>query len=116
MENEKRINVAVDHGDPVFFSDNVTISHNQNKFIIDFSQTTPRFDNVGGNMQQSIVIKHKSVMIEPQFAKILMDLLKKNMSKYEKNFGKIKIPKGSKQQGSILEAEKVVDKATRYIG
>ena len=118
MEKDKqqRINVTVDHGEPVFFSDNVTISHNQSKFIIDFSQTTPRFDNVGGNVQQSLVIKHKSVMIEPQFAKIIMDLLEKNVKKYEKNFGKLKLPKNNPVKDDILEAEKVTDKATRYIG
>jgi hypothetical protein len=116
MEKEKRINVNVDHGEPVFFSDNLTISHNQSKFIIDFSQTTPRFDNVGGNMQQSLVIKHNSIMIEPQFAKIVMDLLKKNISKYEKSFGKIKLPKNTPEVKDILEVEKTTDKATRYIG
>jgi len=122
MEKEKqqRINVTVDHGDPVFFSDNVTISHNQNKFIIDFSQTTPRFDNVAGNMQQSLVIKHKSIMVEPQFAKILMDLIEKNVKKYEKNFGKIKLPKNEpaiENSVETVESENIMtDKATRYIG
>jgi hypothetical protein len=115
-QQEKRINVSIDHGDPVFFSDNVTISHNQSKFIVDFSQTTPRFDNVGGNMQQSLVIKHKAIMIEPQFAKIIMDLLEKNVKKYEKSFGKIKLPKNDPVKNEILEAEKTTDKATRYIG
>jgi hypothetical protein len=122
MEKEKqqqqRVNVTVDHGDPVFFSDNVTISHNPNKFIIDFSQTTPRFDNVGGNMQQSLVIKHKSIMVEPQFAKIIVDLLEKNVKKYEKSFGKIKVPKNetiSEISEDTIEPEKF-DKATRYIG
>ena len=117
MEKDKRINVSVDHGEPVFFSDNVTVSHNQSKFIIDFSQTTPRFDNVGGDMQQSLVIKHKSIMIEPQFAKIIMELLEKNVKKYEKVFGKIKVPKDtpSKKALDLLDNEKA-DKATRYIG
>jgi hypothetical protein len=113
MEKEKRINVNVDHGDPVFFSDNVTVSHNQSKFIIDFSQTVPSFDNVAGSMQQSIIIKHKSVMIDPQFAKIFSDLLDKNIKKYEKKFGKIKVPKGAEEKkGEVVETEK----ATRYIG
>jgi hypothetical protein len=118
MEKEKqqRIHVNVDHGDPVFFSDNVTISHNQSKFIIDFSQTTPRFDNVAGNMQQSLVIKHNSIMIEPQFAKIILDLLEKNVKKYEKNFGKLKLPKSVPEVKDVLEIEKTADKATRYIG
>jgi|WetSurMetagenome_2_1015567.scaffolds.fasta_scaffold1071129_2 hypothetical protein len=119
MEKEKRINVTLDHGEPVFFSDNVTVSHNLSKFIIDFSQTTPRFDNVGGDMQQSLVIKHRSIMIEPQFAKIIMELLEKNVKKYEKSFGKIKVPKGAAPESKtvdLMEPEKASEKATRYIG
>jgi hypothetical protein len=117
MEKEKRINVNVDHGDPVFFSDNVTVSHNQSKFIMDFSQTVPSFDNVAGNMQQSIIIKHKSVMIDPQFAKIFSDLLGKNIKKYEKKFGKIKVPKNTEEKTKdIVEAERSAEKSTRYIG
>ena len=116
MEKEKRIDISVDHGEPVFFSDNVTISHNQSKFIIDFSQTIPSFDNVGGNMHQSFVIKHKSVIVDPQFAKIILDLMQKNIQKYEKKFGKIKVPKQKEAEIKEIDAEKAVEKATRYIG
>jgi len=113
MEKRKRINVKVEHGDHAFFSDNVTISHNPNKFIVDFSQTIPSFDNVGGNMQQSFIIKHKAIMLDPQFAKIFLDLLQKNIKKYEKNFGKIKVPKHKKaKKEEVVETEK----STRYIG
>ena len=110
---KKRVNIKVEHGDPAFFSDNVTVSHNPSKFIVDFSQTIPSFDNVGGNMQQSFVIKHKAIMLDPQFAKIFMDLLQKNIKKYEKKFGKITLPKKKK-----AEKEKVLDteRSTRYIG
>jgi len=113
MEKQKRINVKVDHGEPAFFSDNVTVSHNPNKFIIDFSQTIPSFDNVGGNMQQSFIIKHKAIMLDPQFAKIFLDLLQKNVKKYEKKFGKINIPKRKRaKKEQVMETEK----STRYIG
>lgn len=112
-EKQKRINVKVDHGEHAFFSDNVTISHNPNKFIIDFSQTIPSFDNLGGNMQQSFIIKHKAVMLDPQFAKIFLDLLQQNIKKYEKKFGKITVPKQKRtKKKEIVEPER----ATRYIG
>lgn len=112
-EKQKRINIKVEHSEPVFFSDNVTISHNQSKFIVDFSQTIPSFDNIGGDMQQSLIIKHKAMIIDPPFAKILMDLLQKNVQKYEKKFGKIKIPKQEElKKKEIIDAEK----STRYIG
>ena len=113
MEKQKSINVKVDHNDPVFFSDNVTISHNQGKFIVDFSQTIPSFDNIGGNMQQSFIIKHKAVILDPQFAKIFLDLLQKNLQKYEKKFGKIKIPKPKESE---IKESVDTERSTRYIG
>lgn len=121
MEEKDKFNVAIDHGEAVFFSDNVTVSHNQNKFIIDFSQTTPRFDNIAGNMQQSLIIKHKTIMVEPQFAKIIMDLLDKNLKKYENAFGKIDLPKVKKKRKAKIDKSKIdtksiAEKATRYIG
>ena len=116
MEKEKRININVDHNEPVFFSDNVTVSHNQGKFIIDFSQTIPSFDNVGGDVHQSFVIKHKSILVDPQFAKIVSELLQKNIKKYEKTFGKIKTPKNLPEKLEIAEPETVAEKTTRYIG
>jgi len=113
MDKRKRINVKVDHGDHAFFSDNVTISHNQSKFIVDFSQTIPSFDNVGGDMRQSFIIKHKAVMLDPNFAKIFLDLLQKNIKKYEKKFGKIKLPKKRRaKKKEVLDTEG----STRYIG
>jgi len=113
VEKQKRINIKVEHGEHVFFSDNVTVSHNQSKFIVDFSQTIPSFDNVGGNMQQSFVIRHKTVMLDSQFAKIFLDLMQKNIKKYEKKFGKIKLPKKRrKKKEQALDTEK----STRYIG
>jgi len=114
MEKQKSVNVKVDHNDPVFFSDNVTISHNQSKFIVDFSQTIPSFDNIGGDMQQSFIIKHKAVIVDPQFAKILLDLLHKNVQKYEKKFGKIKVQK--EKEAIKKEIVETAEKSTRYIG
>ena len=117
MDKQKNVNVNVDHNEPVFFSDNVTISHNQGKFIVDFSQTIPSFDNIAGNMQQSFIIKHKAVILDPQFAKIFSDLLGKNIKKYEKKFGKIKVPKNTEEkEKDIVETERSSEKPTRYIG
>jgi len=112
MDDKKRgINVSLDHGEPAFFTDNVTVSHSSNKFVIDFSQTTPRFDNFEDKQQQTFVIKHKTIVLDPQFAKIFSDILQQNVKRYEKNFGSIKVPK-------TKEKEKIdkVESSTRYIG
>ena len=79
MEKKKRVNVKIDHGEQAFFTDNVTVLHSPNKFIIDFSQTVPRIDNIDGKMRQTFIIKHNTVILDPPFAKSLLDILKKNL-------------------------------------
>jgi len=112
MDEKKRgVNISIDHSEPVFFTDNVTISHSSSKFIIDFTQTTPRFDNFEDKQQQTFVIKHKTVILDPQFAKIFSEILQQNIKRYEKNFGTIKLPKEKKVKEKIEKVE-----TTRYIG
>ena len=74
---KKRVDVKIDHGDQAFFTDNVTVLHSPSKFIIDFSQTVPRIDNIDGKMRQTFTIKHNTVILDPQFAKLLLDIMKK---------------------------------------
>lgn len=110
-EKKKNINVSLDHSEPAFFTDNVTVSHSSNKFVIDFTQMAPRFDSFEDKHQQTFVIKHKTLVLDPQFAKIFSDILQQNLKRYEKNFGTIKLPK---QKADKEKVEKV--DATRYIG
>jgi hypothetical protein len=111
-EKKKGFNVSIDHSEPAFFTDNVTVSHSSSKFVIDFSQTTPRFDNFEDKHQQTFVIKHKTLVLDPQFAKIFSDILNQNVGRYEKTFGKIKIQKEKKAKEKIER----VESTTRYIG
>jgi len=111
MAEKKRVNVRVDHGEHAFFTDNVTVFHSPSKFIIDFSQTIPKIDNISGKMQQTFIIKHNTVILDPQFAKHFLDILKKNVKNYEKKFGDIKLPKIKAKKKKPIEAD-----STRYIG
>ena len=112
MEEKKQINVTVDHGEHAFFTDNVTVLHNPNKFVIDFTQTIPKFDNIAGKVQQTFTIKHKTVILDPQFAKIFLNAFQDNVKKYEDKFGKIKLPPKQEAKEEHIE----VDGASRYIG
>lgn len=118
MEEKRRINVNVDHTEPAFFTDNVTVWHNPSKFVIDFIQTSPRFDQVGERNQQTIAVKHKTVMMDPALAKIFLNVLKENVAKYEKSAGKIAVPKKKKARGKkgTSRASKAAEATSRYIG
>lgn len=112
MEKKKRVDVKIDHGDQAFFTDNVTVLHSPSKFIIDFSQTVPRIDNIDGKMRQTFTIKHNTVILDPPLAKSLLDILKKNVKTFEKKFGDIKLAKKKAMKKKPIEAEST----TRYIG
>lgn len=88
---KKQINFDIDNGD-VFFSDEIGVMHNPTKFIMDFKSITPRMD-VRNKEFQPIVIKHNVIMMDPFTAKSFLEAFKDNLNKYEKKFGKIKMPK-----------------------
>jgi hypothetical protein len=112
MDEKKRpVNVSLDHTEPAFFTDNATVSHSSTKFVIDFTQMTPRFDNFEDKHQQTFVVKHKTVVLDPQFAKIFSDILQQNIKNFEKNFGAIKVQKEKKAKEKVEKAD-----STRYIG
>jgi hypothetical protein len=121
---KKKVNMHVDHGGHSFFTDNVTISHGPNKFVMDFSQTTPRFDNVGGGMQRTLFVRHNAIMMDPVMAKIFLQTLQGNVKNYEKKFGKIGLPKrgnskGKSKGGKKLKSKSIaqsVESSSRYIG
>lgn len=73
-----------------FLAEEVAVMHSPIRFVIDFKNTTPRIDL--NNQQPRMVIKHSTILMDPFVAKKFMDVLKENIEKYEKSFGKIKEP------------------------
>ena len=119
MEEKKRINVNVDHSEAVFFTDNVTVWHSPQKFVIDFMQASPRFDQIGGESQQTIAVKHKTLIMDPVLAKVFLSVLKENLEKYEKNIGKIALPKAPKVKHNTVTSANVpksTEATSKYIG
>ncbi|MFH1630630.1 MAG: DUF3467 domain-containing protein [Candidatus Aenigmatarchaeota archaeon] len=117
-EHERKINVNIDHGE-TFFVNSISIINDPSKFFIDFRQTTPRTDHLDGKEQVSIVIKHRTVGMDPVLAKDFLRILKENVEGYEKQFGEIKMPKPPKNVGK--QKKNVSSKTTstdhqRYIG
>ncbi|RLJ02869.1 MAG: hypothetical protein DRP11_02430 [Candidatus Aenigmatarchaeota archaeon] len=85
----KKVEFKIDHTEPVFFTDSITVTHNNSKFIIDFRQSTPRLDQIGNEQKETIVVKHQPVMMDPWLVKSFIEILTKNMESFEKKFGKV---------------------------
>ncbi len=113
----QKLDVSIDHSEPGFFSDSITVSHNPHKFVFDFTQTIPRFDSILNERKQSLTIKHKTIIMDPVVAKDFLRVLKENIKKFEKNFGKIEVkkPVKSKRLHGIV-SEPVESNARNYIG
>jgi len=112
---KKKLNVRVDHSNDAFFTDNITVIHSPAKFIFDFTQSIPRYDRApDGSGQESLAIKHNTILMDPGLAKVFAEVLKDNLEKFEKKHGKInvkkKVSKISKGKATTAKAE------TRYIG
>ncbi len=105
---EKKINFSIAEGDE-FFAHEVTINFNPTQFILDFKCITPRSDP--RNQQgPTIALKHNIVMLDPYHTKKFHELMGGVLSRYEKEFGKIKKPaaieKAEKKNKNLLEQGK----------
>ncbi|MBU5574971.1 MAG: DUF3467 domain-containing protein [Candidatus Aenigmatarchaeota archaeon] len=110
------INISSDHSEQAFFADRIVISHGINKFVLDFTQSIPRFDQVGSELKQTIVIKHKTIIMDPAVAKNLLFVLEENIKKYEKNFGKIEIINKNKKKENKKVLKNIQSSTQKYIG
>lgn len=103
--------IVIDNSNKSFFTDNVSVLHNENNFIIDFKQTTPRMDFVHDKQDISFVTTHNTVVMNPAMAKSLKEVLQDSIEKYEKQFSEIKMPKKKKADKKVVETT-----GTNYIG
>lgn len=80
-----------EHNEP-FNADSATIMHGEGSVVIDFKQTTPRLDKIDEDVQHTVITEHNAIVLQPKMAKVLLGLLKENLSNYEDKFGEIEVP------------------------
>ena len=81
MENKKqeiKVNFPQDFKGG-FYANNMVVTHTKNEFIVDFIMLAHPIGIVGSR-----------VITSPEQAKLIIEALKENVSKYEKKFGEIK--------------------------
>ncbi len=109
---QKQIEVNIDRSEEGFYTNSISVIYNKAKFILDFKQSIPRIDTIHGKNQESIVVKHKTVLLDAQFARIFLETLRKAIEDYERKFGKIKTTKKKiKSEKSIVSTN-----VSSYIG
>ena len=111
VEEKRKVNLNIDQGKDIFYANNLAIFNNPTEFILDFTQITPRVDLIQEKQVITYVAKHNPIVLDPKQAKIFFSLLKENLDKYEKKFGKIKLSKGK-----MVKKESLSKKFSEYIG
>ena len=98
-------------------SNQQTVAHQPDKFILDFKGVYPQYtpDN-----KETIVISHKVILMDPYSAKNFMTVLKDNIARYEKKFGEIKKPahvtKAEKELKKLQKQAATGTEAPSYMG
>lgn len=83
--------------DNPFHSDQVSVLHSEAGFVIDFRRSVPQLDIGEQGEVVTLVTHHRLVLLSPVVAKSLVKVLRDSVDKYEKSFGKIKLPKQKKR-------------------
>lgn len=96
-------NYSIDYGDEVFYADSFVIMHGRGKFVLDLKQATPRLDHIENDKQNTVVIRHNPIIMDPKNAKALFKVLKRNLRIYEEEFGEIELEE--KEQKEVPEEE-----------
>ena len=102
MENQpkkvaKQIKLEVPSESEAIYSNQVLIAHTPSELVFNFAQMLP------GNKTAKVKAQ---VMMSPIGAKLLYKALGENLSKYEANFGEIKLPGGPSLADHLFRSSK----------
>jgi hypothetical protein len=96
MENENKNQLQIELKEEVAqgtYANLAIITHSSSEFILDFVRVMPGLPKAG--VQSRIVMT-------PEHAKRLMFALQDNVTKYEQNFGQIRMPEQQAQSGKTF--------------
>jgi hypothetical protein len=84
-QHKRKVNIEVPPDLDAIYANFAMITHSPSEIIIDFARVLP-------NAPKSRV--HARIVTTPMHAKLLLRALTENLSKYEAQFGEIKLPPG----------------------
>ncbi len=95
QKQQIKINIPKEHSEGIY-SNIAFMNFNQSEFVVDYARLLP------GVPEAKV---YSRIILSPQHAKRLMQLLERNVEKYEKQFGEIKLPEqGSKHNIGFQQA------------
>lgn len=107
-EEKKQINLNIDNGND-FFAHEMSINFSPTQFIFDYRSLTPRIDP-RSREAPVLFLKHNVIMVDPFHAKRIFEILKTTIEDYEKQFGRIEMPKALKEHEK--KAKKAIENKT----
>jgi hypothetical protein len=116
MEKEEKINFAINDGE-TFYANEISISFGPAQFSLDFKNISPRIDARSQDGTKTFALKHNVVILDPTQTKNFVAMLSDIVSRYEKQFGKINVPKQTKSpKGKPLLENKPSRQIPSYFG
>ena len=113
-QHEHQVNIEVQNGTE-FFADQVSVSHNPLRFVIDYTRTAPRIDG-NATSQPRLVMSHNVILIDPYLAVEFVNVMKDNIAKYEKRHGKITRPAPLKKLDEEMKKDGKKEARQEYFG
>ena len=104
-DEEQKINFVINDGDS-FYANEISITFGPAQFSLDFKNISPRVDMRGQDGTKTFALKHNVILVEPYQAKTFIKVLNDSISRYEKEFGAIEIPKQLKNAEKKFKLEK----------
>ena len=85
-------------------SNHQNVTFQPDKILLDFKNIYPQYDS---NNNETAVINHRVIILDSYGAKLLLEVMNKIISEYEKKYGEIKKPEAIiKAEEGLREFEK----------
>jgi hypothetical protein len=96
MTDQPSVSFSINDGKN-FYADEISITNNPLRFIVDFKCTAPRIDARVEQQGIPVVVEHNAVIMDAFLAKNFYQILGEHLKKYEERFGEIKEPEQLKK-------------------
>ncbi len=87
----------------VFPADSLGVIFKPDEFVLDFAKTFPRLSRRDGSQEVESI--HNTILTDPRRAKRFLQVLQKNIEKYEEKYGEIELEKEEEEPGTETDQD-----------